>query len=155
MSREFIGLCTAIVLVTLTLSGCGSSGGGGSDDAGPSNLENPTTPGGGTQTPAGATLEVTGEREFAADDSLKLHVDLKELSNDDAVYLSISSDELVANTLTVSPEQSVIYPTNGDVSLTVSVKDNGLMSNATLRVKVVTAANQALQKDIVIIPNAN
>ncbi|OUR91281.1 hypothetical protein A9Q81_18035 [Gammaproteobacteria bacterium 42_54_T18] len=135
-------LCVVSLSALLMLSGCGGGGGGGSD-AGP-------TPDNGTQNPVGVSLDVTGGSEFAADGTLSLRVAVSELNNDDAIYLSVQSDDVDSQAMSVSPQQSVIYPTDGDVDVTLTVKNNSLTANPTLSVTVVTAGNVTLTKDISI-----
>lgn len=159
----------ALLLTTVVLSGC-ESGGGGEDSQAQDSAEfvdEVTAPELGDEdgdlggvvddevdgeTFAGAKLTVTGESNFAADGTLQLLVSVADLTNDDAVFLSVKSEDLTSGAITATPQQAVIYPTDGDVSLTVRIKNNALVASASVQVNVVTSDNLSLLEDIVVTP---
>lgn len=146
MKKLFAGM----VIVTSLISGCGGSGGGSgggeaSDNGSQDGNDSGNNSGGGSvSTPSGASLEVAGEQRFAADGTLTVDLTLESLGSDDAVYISVTSDAIGSGEIAVSPQYSVVYPTNGDADLSLKVSNNALISGSTVNVSVLTSSNQQL-----------
>ena len=75
-------------------------------------------------------------------------LELKNLPTDDAVYVTVSSDQLENKKLQVFPYKTVINPNEGAVQLTLNVTDQGSTSAPQIHVLVTTSGNQNMEKTL-------
>lgn len=75
-------------------------------------------------------------------------VTLNNLATDDAVYISVSSDQLENKKLQVTPYKTVLNPNKGTVNLTLTVADQGTVSAPQIKVLVTTSGNANMQQTL-------
>jgi hypothetical protein len=75
-------------------------------------------------------------------------VTLNNLATDDAVYISVSSDQLENKKLQVTPYKTVLNPNKGTVNLTLNVADQGTVSAPEIKVQVTTSGNANMEQTL-------
>lgn len=133
-----------LVLILLLQACSESSNTGGSTVKTPGVDGSPSTPG--TVVLAKLTLEALGD--FTASGSLQVQANITDLLSDDAVYLHVSSAELDSGTIVVEPKDAMIYPSNKTAQINFLIKDNGVLNNVSIKVKLVTASGQIVTKEL-------
>ncbi|GAA6135375.1 hypothetical protein NBRC116188_21650 [Oceaniserpentilla sp. 4NH20-0058] len=77
-------------------------------------------------------------------------VNLANLATDGAVYLSVTSDELTNNKITVTPYKSILNPNGGVANIKLKIKDQGSIVAPGINVKVTTSGNTSYEQDLVL-----
>ena len=95
-----------------------------------------------------AKLDLVAEVDLLKDSNVQIQAKVSSLSNDDAIYMHIESAEIDNGTLLVEPQNSIIYPTNNTANLYLLFTDNGLINDATVNVKLVTATGQIVINEL-------
>jgi len=154
-------LLFSVLLIASLLSACGGGGGGGSDssDESTSNIDSGSQPAanpdpedtgsedndsidGGAR--SNASAQITGANSFPADKKLALVLEITDLANDDAVYVTIAGDEIELGAISVSPKEAIVYPSEGKASLVLSLEDTGLNADSDINIDLVTGNNESL-----------
>lgn len=89
-------------------------------------------------------FSVEGGHVFARDGSLSLLVEINNLNNDDALYLSITGEAIDSGLVSVTPTKSVLYPSNNATSLRLKVRNIALNENTDLLLNMTSSSNQQL-----------
>lgn len=71
-------------------------------------------------------------------------VTVTQLKNDDPVYFSVSSSDIDTGRVTVTPENSVLNPSSGNVAINLTVEDHDLIDSADLMITLTTAGNHSV-----------
>ena len=89
-----------------------------------------------------AKMELDSSVSLVRSGSVQVEVQVIDLANDDAVYLHVESTEIENGNLLVEPKDSMIYPTDKKAKIFLLFKDNQVVNNAIVNVKLVTANGQ-------------
>lgn len=73
---------------------------------------------------------------------------LNNLATDDAVYVSVTSDQLDNKKLQVTPYKTVLNPNKGQVDLTFDVTDLGSVAAPQIKVAVTTSGNTRIEQTL-------
>jgi hypothetical protein len=95
-----------------------------------------------------AKLDLVAEVSLMKDSKVQVQAMVSSLLNDDAIYIHIESAEIDDGTLRVEPQNSIIYPTNNTANLYLLFADNGLINDATVNVRLVTASGQIVINEL-------
>ncbi len=91
-----------------------------------------------------AKMELDSSVSLVRSGSVQVEVQVIDLANDDAVYLHVESTEIENGNLLVEPKDSMIYPTDKKAKIFLLFKDNQVVNNAIVNVKLVTANGQVV-----------
>ena len=91
-----------------------------------------------------AKMELDSSVSLVRSGSVQVEVQVIDLANDDAVYLHVESTEIENGYLLVEPKDSMIYPTDKKAKIFLLFKDNQVVNNAIVNVKLVTANGQVV-----------
>jgi hypothetical protein len=125
------------LLVLLLLAGC--SGGGDSAPAPEEQSRNNFNP---------ADFTVVQVTELSRTTKGSVNINLNNLADDNAVYITVKSSDIENGKLNVSPYKTVLNPNDGAADITLAVEDLGLTSAPNLTIEVTTAGNTTMEKDI-------
>jgi hypothetical protein len=75
-------------------------------------------------------------------------VTLNNLVTDDAIYVSVASDQLENKKLQVTPYKTVLNPNKGTVEVTLNVTDQGTLSAPQIKVIVTTSGNASMEQTL-------
>jgi hypothetical protein len=89
-----------------------------------------------------AKMELDSSVNLVRSGSVQVEVQVIDLENDDAIYLHVESTEIENGNLLVEPKDSMIYPTDKKAKIFLLFKDNQVVNNAAISVKLVTANGQ-------------
>lgn len=89
-----------------------------------------------------AKMELDSSVNLVRSGSVQVEVRVIDLENDDAIYLHVESTEIENGNLLVEPKDSMIYPTDKKAKIFLLFKDNQVVNNAAISVKLVTANGQ-------------
>jgi hypothetical protein len=89
-----------------------------------------------------AKMELDSSVSLVRNGSVQVEVQVIDLENDDAIYLHVESTEIENGNLLVEPKDSMIYPTDKKAKIFLLFKDNQVVNNAAISVKLVTANGQ-------------
>lgn len=78
--------------------------------------------------------------------SLNIPAEFNQLASDDAVYLSVISEDIENGKLAVEPKNALLYPTNGKASVVLLLTDNGLSRSTNINVKLTTSNGAVINK---------
>ena len=73
---------------------------------------------------------------------------LNNLATDDAVYVTVTSDQLNNKKLQVTPYKTVLNPNKGQVDLTFDVTDLGSVAAPQIKVAVTTSGNTRIEQTL-------
>lgn len=134
MKNQFFVI--SIIMSLLMLAGCFDSG----SDSAPANE---------TDTRSNfnpADFSVTQLSALNAATEGQLQIQLNNLATDDAIYITVTSDEIDNSKLRVSPSKTILNPNKGSASLILTAKDLGLTQSPEIKVLVTTSGNSAMEQ---------
>lgn len=99
----------------------------------------PTEDTSGGQTISTVQFELQQQGEINKGGSLNIPAAFNQLASDDAIYLSVLSEDIENGKLTVEPKSALLYPTNGRASVVLSLTDNGLNRSTNINVELTTS----------------
>lgn len=83
---------------------------------------------------------------LSANTDAKITVQLNNLPTDDAVYVSVESDDAATGQLQLSPSKTILNPNKGSASFIINADDLGLSSAPEIHISITTSGNQAMEK---------
>lgn len=83
---------------------------------------------------------------LSANTDAKITVQLNNLPTDDAVYVSVKSDDAATGQLQLSPSKTILNPNKGSASFIINADDLGLSSAPEIQINITTSGNQAMEK---------
>lgn len=89
-----------------------------------------------------AKMELDSSVSLVRSGTVQVEVQVIDLENDDAIYLHVESAEIENGNLLVEPKDSMIYPSDKKAKIFLLFKDNQVVNNAAISVKLVTANGQ-------------
>ncbi len=128
-----------IILITLFLVACSESNTS-------SNTIESSVGASGNQPISLVEFKVQEQGEINRRGSLNIPAEFSQLNNDDAVYLSILSEDIKNGKLTAEPQNALLYPTNGKANVVLLLTDNGLNHNTEINVKLTTSDGAVINK---------
>lgn len=133
----------SILLLSAFLAACFDSGSSssGSDSGSDSEVGS-----GSSFNPADFTVNQLND--FSESGESTLSIQLNNLTNDDAIYLTASSSDMENSRLNITPFKTVLNPTDGTAQVTLRVKDTGLTSQPSIHVLVTTSGNTSMEQTL-------
>jgi hypothetical protein len=128
-----------IILVTFFLVACNE--GHTSKDS----IESPVSASG-NQTISTVQFKLQEQGEINRRGSLNIPAEFNQLDSDDAVYLSVISEDIESGKLTVEPKDALLYPTNGKANVVLLLTDIGLSRSTNISVKLTTSSGDVIKK---------
>jgi len=80
----------------------------------------------------------------------QLLVELNNLATDDAIYITVNSDDVENAKLMLSPSKTILNPNKGTASFVVTAKDLGVTSAPNISLLVTTSGNNNMEQDTAI-----
>ena len=125
----------AVSFLSMLVAACSDGG---------SSSSQPSTDGKANFNPADFTVSQLSA--LPANGEAQVLIQLNNLPGDDAVYVTVSSDDADNGKLSLSPSKTILNPNQGSASLVVTAKDLGVVSAPSLKLLVTTSGNKTMEQ---------
>ena len=133
IKNTFIALISVTAIILLSACSDGGSSSAAVDQDSKTTLDN-----------AGLSFNQTGA--LSATDDAQIIAQLNDLPTDDAIYISVSSDDAQNGKLQLTPSKTILNPNKGSASFIITTKDLGLSSAPDIKLNITTSGNQHIEK---------
>lgn len=133
IKNTFIALISVTAIILLSACSDGGSSSAAVDQDSKTTLDN-----------AGLSFNQTGA--LSATDDAQIIAQLNDLPTDDAIYISVSSDDAQNGKLQLTPSKTILNPNKGSASFIITAKDLGLSSAPDIKLNITTSGNQHIEK---------
>ena len=93
-----------------------------------------------------ADFTVNQLNPLPANGESQMLVQLQNLPGDDAVYVTVTSDDVENGKLSLSPSKTILNPNDGSASLVISAKDLGVSSAPAVTLTVTTSGAKTMEQ---------